>query len=158
MLQLKSESHGFIIDAPFGAVGFNIQNNNLHGIVLLPFGQPACAFPGDCAELVAGQVKQYLADPNFKIEASYVTSGTPFQQRVWKEIAQIPVGEVRTYADLANTLGSGPRAVANACGANRFPLLIPCHRVVAKNGLGGFIQGKEGGLKIKEWLLAHESK
>ena len=48
-------------------------------------------------------------------------------------------------------------AVANACGANPFPLVVPCHRVVAKNGLGGFMQGFEGGLEIKQWLLAHET-
>ena len=92
------------------------------------------------------------------LDIPYAVSGTPFQKRVWKAISDIPAGEVLTYSELAEKVGSGPRAVANACGANRLPLLIPCHRVVAKNGLGGFMQGINGGLKIKEWLLAHESK
>ena len=92
------------------------------------------------------------------LDIPYAISGTSFQQRVWKAISAIPVGEVLTYSDLAKKVGSGPRAVANACGANRLPLLIPCHRVVARNGLGGFMKGVDGGLKIKSWLLAHESK
>jgi methylated-DNA-[protein]-cysteine S-methyltransferase len=82
--------------------------------------------------------------------------GTVFQQRVWQAIASIPLGQTRSYGQLAEQLNSGPRAVANACGANRIPLIIPCHRVLAKNGLGGFMQGKKNGLNIKRWLLAHE--
>jgi methylated-DNA-[protein]-cysteine S-methyltransferase len=82
--------------------------------------------------------------------------GTAFQRRVWQAIAAIPVGQTRTYGQIARQIGSGPRAVANACGANNTPLLIPCHRVVAQNGIGGFMQSKQNGLLIKQWLLAHE--
>ncbi|HAJ71366.1 MAG TPA: cysteine methyltransferase, partial [Methylophilaceae bacterium] len=74
----------------------------------------------------------------------------------WSAISAIPLGQTRTYSELAAQIGSGPRAVANACGANHLPLVVPCHRVVAKNGLGGFMGGKEAGLKIKKWLLQHE--
>jgi methylated-DNA-[protein]-cysteine S-methyltransferase len=85
-----------------------------------------------------------------------VQHGTPYQQRVWQAISAIPRGQVLTYGDIAAQIGSGPRAVANACGANNIPLIVPCHRVVAKGGIGGFMQGNKDGLKIKKWLLKHE--
>jgi methylated-DNA-[protein]-cysteine S-methyltransferase len=85
-----------------------------------------------------------------------VYKGTPFQRRVWQAISAIPKGQVLTYSEIAQQVGSGPRAVANACGANHLPLVIPCHRVVAKDGLGGFMNGAVGGQKVKKWLLKHE--
>lgn len=84
-------------------------------------------------------------------------SGTPFQQRVWQALMAIPPGEVVTYGELARQLDSSPRAVAGACRANPIPILIPCHRVIAANGPGGYM-GKVAGreLAIKQWLLRHE--
>lgn len=81
--------------------------------------------------------------------------GTPFQKKVWAEIFKIPFGEVRTYSDLAKTLGTHPRAIARGCASNPTALLIPCHRVVGKGGgLGGYSGGN--GLDTKRALLAHE--
>lgn len=86
-------------------------------------------------------------------------NGTAFQRRVWHALRAIPLGSTITYAELADRVGSGARAVANACGANPIALVIPCHRVVAKNGLGGFMQGRAtDSLAIKRWLLAHEQR
>lgn len=82
--------------------------------------------------------------------------GTAFQQRVWQVIAEIPAGEVRTYQDIARQIGSHPRAVGGACGKNPLALVVPCHRVVAKHGLGGFSGGGREALNIKRWLLEHE--
>jgi methylated-DNA-[protein]-cysteine S-methyltransferase len=84
-------------------------------------------------------------------------SGTPFQQKVWRALQQIPPGEVRTYGELAKQLHSSARAVGGACRRNPVPLLVPCHRVVAAHGVGGFAgrtQGKE--VALKRWLLEHE--
>lgn len=102
------------------------------------------------------QVMQYLRQPDFAFDLSTMPNGTAYQQRVWQAIADIPYGQTRTYGQLARTIGSGPRAVANACGANMMPVIIPCHRVVAQNGIGGFMQGKLNGLAVKKWLLKHE--
>ncbi|TAM44799.1 MAG: MGMT family protein, partial [Gammaproteobacteria bacterium] len=76
---------------------------------------------------------------------------------VWNALQRIPAGKVLSYGDLARKLKTGPRAVGNACRANPIPVVVPCHRVVASNGKGGFM-GKTGGkaLVIKDWLLAHE--
>jgi methylated-DNA-[protein]-cysteine S-methyltransferase len=84
-------------------------------------------------------------------------AGTEFQKKVWRALLQIPVGETRTYGDLAKQLGSAPRAIGGACRRNPVPLLVPCHRVVAANGDGGFAGHTDGfWMDAKRWLLAHE--
>lgn len=82
--------------------------------------------------------------------------GTPFQERVWRELVAIPYGEVRTYGEVAARLGrpGAGRAVGGANHANPVPVLVPCHRVVAS---GGRLGGYGGGLDVKAWLLAHEA-
>ena len=84
--------------------------------------------------------------------------GTNFQRTVWKEISKIPFGETRTYKDLAIAIGkpNSSRAVANACGKNPYPVIIPCHRVIRSDGkLGGY--SRVGGVKKKKELLKLEN-
>ena len=102
------------------------------------------------------EILAYLQRPHQAFSLPAQLAGSAFQNKVWLAIYAIPLGQTRTYSELAAQLQSGPRAVANACGANCLPLAIPCHRVVAKNGLGGFMRGAKNGLAIKRWLLAHE--
>ena len=89
-----------------------------------------------------------------KIDSPFINGGTPFQQRVWQQISAIPYGSCITYQRLAELAGShlGARAAGTACGANPLALIIPCHRVIAQNGPGGF----GGGLTVKRSLLALE--
>lgn len=85
-----------------------------------------------------------------------IRSGTPFQRRVWKEIAAIPWGRTASYSALAAGIGKAKavRAVANACGANPLPIVVPCHRVIASDGtIGGF---SSGGAALKKKILALE--
>jgi len=93
---------------------------------------------------------------NFQVmpDSPLLAAGTDFQKRVWQHISEIPYGNTITYRRLAELAGSpmGSRAAGTACGANPVALLIPCHRVVAQNGLGGFA----GGLAIKKALLGLE--
>jgi methylated-DNA-[protein]-cysteine S-methyltransferase len=81
-------------------------------------------------------------------------AGTDFQQAVWERLLAIPFGATRTYGDLALSLAAPARPVAAACGANPIPIIIPCHRVVAADGLGGY--SGHGGIESKVWLLKHE--
>ena len=79
--------------------------------------------------------------------------GTDFQKRVWKALLEIPAGKTWSYLQLARRVGSHPRAVGGANGANPITLVIPCHRVIAHDGtLGGY----GGGLDRKRWLISHE--
>jgi methylated-DNA-[protein]-cysteine S-methyltransferase len=119
---------------------------------------PEQAADGPLAAEAARQLRAYLADPGFAFGLPLRPSGTAFQRRVWAEIAKIPLGQVRTYGDVAKRLNNAPRAVGQACGANPFPLVVPCHRVVASDGLGGFARHGGGFLvDIKRWLLRHEN-
>ena len=149
----KYEAH-FIV--PFGTVAIISDDNqpriDLFGEVLLLATQPTAQ---QLMSKLYAQIMSYFALPSFKCDLPPLT-GTQFQLRVWQAIYAIPVGETRTYGQLAALLGSGPRAVANACGANPLPIIIPCHRVVAKSGIGGFLQGKKNGVLVKRWLLQHE--
>ncbi len=89
--------------------------------------------------------------PNGDIDLS---QGTEFQRRVWRALLDIPHGETRTYKQIAEQIGRprAARAVGQAVGANPLPIVVPCHRVVAQNGLGGF----GGGLAMKKRLLRLE--
>ena len=80
--------------------------------------------------------------------------GTPFQNRAWDALMTIPYGETRTYGELAAVLNSAAQPVGQACGGNSIPIIIPCHRVLAANGLGGY--SGHGGLDTKIALLKHE--
>jgi methylated-DNA-[protein]-cysteine S-methyltransferase len=110
------------------------------------------------AAAAAAQLQRWLADPcAMPFDLPLVAQGSAFQQRVWAAITAIPCGKVRSYGELARLLASAPRAVGQACAANPYPLIVPCHRVVAAGGLGGFAGSREGFLPaIKRRLLARE--
>jgi len=153
-----AKNYDAIIPAPFGAVGICTRDDFLTELTLLPTAQAEKSSSNAFTQYVANQINQYFHNPRASLDVPFAVKGTPFQRRVWQAIANTSCGQTLTYGELAEKVGSGPRAVANVCGANQVPLFIPCHRVVAKNGLGGFMQGKENGLKVKQWLLEHESK
>jgi methylated-DNA-[protein]-cysteine S-methyltransferase len=148
-----------IVEAPFGAVGIRTEAGAVRELVYLPatFDEKA---PADAvAEKAAIQVARYLAEPDYRFDLPLAAVGTAFQHRVWKVIADIPRGDVLTYGEVAKLIRSAPRAVGQACGANWFPLVIPCHRVTASGGLGGFAHHDDDTgfhLNVKRWLLRHE--
>jgi methylated-DNA-[protein]-cysteine S-methyltransferase len=150
-----SPQYDAVVAAPFGAVGIHIQGVQV-AIELLTEKYAQKPAEHKIAVQVAKQIEAYFSNARNDFNLPIVYKGTPFQRRVWQAISAIPCGRVLTYSEVAQQVGSGPRAVANACGANYLPLVVPCHRVVAKNGLGGFMQGNKEGLKIKTWLLKHE--
>jgi methylated-DNA-[protein]-cysteine S-methyltransferase len=145
--------------SPFAVLGISTASDVLVGIDFLPADTAALPARDAFTAEVCRQLRAYLEDPRRIFEVPIAVGGTPYQRRVWHEIARIPCGETRTYAELAARTGSGARAVGNACGANRVPLVIPCHRVVGRHGIGGFMNARGGvGLEIKRWLLHHERR
>jgi methylated-DNA-[protein]-cysteine S-methyltransferase len=109
------------------------------------------------AESVAMQLERYREDPDAAFDLPLLIEGTPFQRRLWEALCEIPRGRTLTYGELAQRLGAPARAVGQACGDNRLPIVIPCHRVVAANGIGGFSHSRSGYLiEAKRWLLVHE--
>ncbi len=146
-----------VVPAPFGVMGLRIQAGRLTGIDFLPADtplQPACADP---ARRVAQQIEAYFRDPARDFDLPIRLDGTPYRQRVWQAIRAIPAGRTRAYGDLAADLASAPRAIGQAVGDNPIPIVVPCHRVVGRKGLGGFAHASNGyTLDIKRWLLRHE--
>ena len=103
---------------------------------------------------VVTQLLSYFEEAHSQWTIDITGQGTAFQQRVWRFLQSIPMGETRTYGQLAKQLNSSARAVGNACRANPFLLVVPCHRVVKQSGLGGFAGKVDGeAVEIKQWLL-----
>lgn len=147
-----------ILKTPFGALGVRTEGDAVAEIRFLPPGAPTKKPGNALAERACKQLAAYLANPGSGFELPLAPAGTPFQRRVWRAIAAIPHGQTLTYGEIAKRLKSAPRAVGQACGRNPYPVVVPCHRVVAADGgLGGFASATGGYLlDTKRWLLAHE--
>jgi methylated-DNA-[protein]-cysteine S-methyltransferase len=100
------------------------------------------------------QLNAYFDGTLHRFDLAIAPAGTLYQRRVWGALCAIPPGRTRTYADIAREVGGSPRAVGGANGRNPIPIIIPCHRVVAVAGLGGYSGGD--GLATKRFLLSLE--
>jgi len=146
-----------IIATPAGQVGIVLNNGALADVSFLSESAELRSPRTAAAKEVCHQLQSYFTHPHSVFHVSLVLKGTPFQQRVWRALRRIPSGQTLTYGALASKLSTSARAVGNACRANPVPIVIPCHRVVAANGMGGFMGKRSGGaLRLKQWLLAHE--
>ena len=122
-------------------------------------GQPTAPTGGDSELAIAAlaQIRQYFDGNRTAFELPLNATGTEFQKSVWDQVAKIPFGETRSYADIANAIGKplAARAVGGAVGANPLALILGCHRVM---GASGKITGYSGGngISTKRWLLKHE--
>lgn len=146
-----------ILAAPMCRLGASFTGDALTRLDFLPADTPASARLDSRADRLSRELDAYWQYPAHSFDLLYVPQGTPFQLRVWHALLNIPAGQPTTYGALARQLGSAARAVGQACGSNPLPILIPCHRVVAAGGLGGFMHSASGApLDVKIWLLAHE--
>lgn len=152
-----------VLEAPFGWIRLTADADALTGIDLLPPG-PISTIEGQGAPgkapllaVACRELLRYFDDPGSGFTLPLGIEGTAYQRRVWSELVRIQPGYAVSYAELAQRLSTGARAVAAACKANRFPIVIPCHRVVSVSGLGGFCGTRAGEMMdIKRWLLVHE--
>ena len=143
--------------APFAVLGIRTVGSLVTDIEYLPPGVAPLAPLNTLAERACREIERYLDDPEHVFDLPFEYSGTAFQCKVWRQISAIPAGRTLTYTDVARALKTAPRPVGGACGANRIPIVIPCHRVLAANGIGGFMRGRAAdALDIKRWLLRHE--
>jgi methylated-DNA-[protein]-cysteine S-methyltransferase len=151
-----------VISAPFGRLG--VQTELVDGSLMiskigyLP-SDSALIPPGNAlAKAFSKQCNHYFNDPLSVFDVPLKPAGTVHQQKVWNATLGIEVGKTITYGEIAKKIKSGPRAVGTACGANPYPLVTPCHRVVSAQGLGGFMKEDAPGFyrQIKIWLLKHE--
>ena len=156
---MNTADYQAVVSAPTFALGIRCNDDEITGIDFLE-PRSEVAPHALLAHEAVRQLRAWLRDPRFVFTLPLAPAGTAFQRRVWAGIAAIPSGTTRSYGEIAAAIRSGPRAVGNACGANPYPVVVPCHRVVAANlGLGGFARNRGGFLlDVKRWLLAHESR
>lgn len=148
-----------IVHVPFGGIGIRTSVGVIQEMVYLPKHFREKDATDALADKAAKQILRYIDKPDYKFKLPLAEVGSEFQRKVWAAISSIPRGEVRTYGQIAKFIRSAPRAVGQACGANWFSLVIPCHRVTAAGGLGGFSHHDDDDgfpLSVKRWLLAHE--
>lgn len=150
-----------IIEFPKMKVAVRTHDGCVTDITYLPPAVKVQAPTNPLAERAVRQLERYREDPNATFDLPLAIEGTEFQRRLWDALCTIPRGKTMTYGELAQRLGAhfpiDARAVGQACGDNRLPIVIPCHRVVAANGIGGFAHATDGYLvEAKRWLLLHE--
>ena len=144
------------IHSPVGDLTVYEENES---IIVLEWGWVPADLPGadpDHPLLIeaCAQLHDYFDGKRSTFDLPLAPEGTPFQKEVWRVMSEIPAGKTRTYGDVAKELGSAAQPVGTACGANPIPVIIPCHRIVAKDGLGGF--SGDGGVETKQQLLRLE--
>ena len=128
-------------------------------IIVLEWGRVPADQPGmnrDHPLLLeaCAQLNDYFDGKRSGFDLPLAPAGTDFQKAVWQAMCEIPAGQTRTYGDVAKELGSAAQPVGTACGANPIPIIIPCHRIVARDGPGGF--SGAGGVATKAQLLRLE--
>ncbi|MBB3190595.1 methylated-DNA--[protein]-cysteine S-methyltransferase [Halomonas cerina] len=114
------------------------------------------ARPSEVTDRARVQLTEYFAGTRRSFDLPLAPAGTDFQRRVWQALAAIPYGETRDYGEIAEQLGQrhSQRAVGAANGKNPIAIVVPCHRVIGRDGR---LTGYAGGLGRKQWLLAHEA-
>ena len=144
-------------NSPVGKIGLLIEDHNLISISLTnPMLEGIEAKKdSESFKYVITQLDEYFFEGRKKFDIAFKISPSNFRLKVYQEMQKIPYGKSVTYSELADKIGNPKafRAVGTACGKNPLPIIIPCHRVKAKSGLGGFT----GGLEIKRFLLNLES-
>lgn len=148
-----------IIETPFGRITLIASEYYLQGIDLFHTQPDTVSQSSPITQQLSRELKDFFVEAHNVWSIPLMYAGTDFQQKVWQHLRTIPIGETRTYSEVAQAVNSSARAIGNACRANPFPIVVPCHRVVSKSGLGGFagkIEGHE--MTVKQWLLDHERK
>ena len=151
------ESFDYILRSPIGHLGLNISAKGIQRLFYIKTKQDSNIPAAGFGAKVHQQIMEYFELQRTEFDLPIDIQGTAYQNRVWSEVAKIAYGESLTYGDIAKAINSGPRAVGNACRHNPIPIIIPCHRVVKKSGIGGYcgsVVGKE--IQQKDWLLRHE--
>jgi methylated-DNA-[protein]-cysteine S-methyltransferase len=147
----------FVMDSPVGRLAIHTEQGRVTRVDYGVRRAVSKTLTDPLHKKIKKQLQAYFARPTAGFNLPLELHGTPFQKKVWQALQAIPVSETLSYGELANRLHTSARAVGNACRANPIPLIVPCHRVVAKNGIGGF-SGATTGVDIvrKRWLLQHE--
>ncbi len=159
------QTESFYLQTPIGRLLVSCKGNKVTGLNLGMDNKkkhPIAAteikgLRSHFAQTIKNQLNDYFDGSSACFTVDLLMQGTDYQKSVWQCISKIKWGETLTYGDIAEQLNSSARAVGNACRANPVPIIVPCHRVVSKSGIGGFAGQREGkNINVKTWLLEHE--
>ena len=146
-----------IVSSPLGKIKLVVFDAKLHSLEFVNSTHDTQAANDPISKNIANELHEYFQNSRTNFMSAIELCGTPFQQKVWRALQAIPSGKTITYGELAKKLSSSPRAIGQACRTNPIPIIVPCHRVVAKSNLGGYSGQRSGNkLAIKQWLLKHE--
>jgi len=157
-MKINHQQYDVIFTTDIATIGLQFNGERLSKLSYLK-AEPAKAAKNKQGEVVKNKLIKYLSEKSKlkQLDIDVLLDVTDFQRSVLKQLQKIPYGETRTYGDIAKILETSPRAVGNACRKNPVPIVIPCHRVVAANGIGGYDGAVDGDkLDIKNWLLKLE--
>jgi methylated-DNA-[protein]-cysteine S-methyltransferase len=147
----------FVMDSPVGRLAIHTRDGSITRVDYAVREPISRALTDPLHKKIKRQLQQYFSSPNTRFELPLALAGTPFQLRVWQALRAIPTGKTVSYGELAKRLHTSARAVGNACRANPISLIVPCHRVIAKDHIGGFSGATRGSsVDRKRWLLRHE--
>jgi len=145
----------YIFNSPLGHLKIITQDDAL--ISLKYTHEKTSASPDTFQKSIVKQLQNYLENPHAKFNVKINLMGTPFQKRTWQALQTIPTGKTLTYGELAKQLKTGPRAIGQACRTNPITIIVPCHRIVATDHIGGYAGNIKGEIHDKKiWLLKHE--
>lgn len=154
---MTMSSFDFVISSPLGPLGLNLSACGVTRLVYCDMKQPLQIPTRGLALDLSQQLEAYFKFELQQFDVPLDVQGTQYQVKVWQQVAAIPYAQTLTYGHIAEILASGARAVGNACRHNPMPLLIPCHRVVRADQIGGYCGQISGqAMQKKDWLLRHE--
>jgi len=142
-----------LIDSPVGPL-LLIEDSGFLSEVRFADGDESDRDETPLLKKATAQIEEFFAGRRHGFDLPLIPAKTPFQQRVREAMTSIPWGQTLSYGEIAHIAGGAPRAVGQACGANMLPIIVPCHRVLAAKGIGGYSGAK--GLDTKRFLLALE--
>lgn len=151
--------HEAVLQTPLGRLGIISDGRVIRRIDWLPPGGTPAPPNDGLAARAARILQDWFSDPHAPLDLPLAPAPTDFQRRVRSAMQAIPPGSTRTYGEIARELGSSARAVGGACRDNPLPIIVPCHRVVGRHGLGGYSGDWECGaaLTLKQGLLDLEA-
>lgn len=157
MITMPEDTIDTVIEVPFGQLLVSASDHWVTGIELNTTRASRVTAVSELITNMSEQLRDYFVQAHNHWSLPLANQGTVFQNKVWSYLQTIPVGKTRTYAEVAISLNTSARAVGNACRANPFMIVVPCHRVISSTSIGGYYGKTKGDeIMVKQWLLDHE--
>ena len=155
MTMINKDNYVESFKSPLGLMEIRANQEAIHSIMFIE--RDLQARPNDITNVGVSQLQQYFAGERTEFDLPLAPNGTTFQKQVWKALCSIGYGETCSYGEIANAIKNpkAVRAVGAANGKNPLTIVVPCHRIIGRDGS---LTGYASGVERKSWLLNHESE